>query len=123
MSAGQVWRTDEQQRVTARAVVLASADAGLRARLKTGLTGLRWQVQEAGGGAEAMAQVELGRPEALVVDGWLPDLEVGEFAGQMGLMYPGMDVVRVDGGKGGWGGPESAAERVVACDSGGSGRW
>ena len=103
MSAAQVWRMDEQ-RVTARAVVLASADAGLRARLKSGLTGLRWQVLEAGGGAEAMAQVELGRPEALVVDGWLPDLEVGEFAGQMGLMYPGMDVVRVDGGKGSGGG-------------------
>ena len=51
-----------------------------------------------------MAQVEMGRPEALVVDGWLPDLEVGEFAGQMGLMYPGMDVVRVDGGKGSGGG-------------------
>lgn len=99
MNAGQqVWRTDEQ-RVTVRAVVLASADAGLRHRLKVGLTGLRWQVQEASGGAEAMEQVELGRPEALVVDGWLPDLEVGEFAGQMGLMYPGMDVVRVDGGK------------------------
>ena len=96
MSTGQVWRTDEQ-RVTMRAVVLASADTGLRQRLKVGLTGLRWQVLEAGGGAEAMAQVELGRPEALVVDGWLPDLEVGEFAGQMGLMYPGMDVVRVDG--------------------------
>ena len=51
MNAGQVWRTDEQ-RMTMRAVVLASADAGLRARLKTGLTGLRWQVLEAGGGAE-----------------------------------------------------------------------
>ncbi len=106
MHTGQVWRTDEQ-RVTARAVVLASADAGLRQRLKVGLTGLRWQVLEAGGGAEAMAQVELGRPEALVVDGWLPDLEVGEFAGQMGLMYPGMDVVRVDGGKPGVGGGRS----------------
>lgn len=98
MSAAQVWRTEEQ-RVTTRAVVLASADAGLRERLKLGLTGMRWQVLEAGGGAEAMAQVELGRPEAMVVDGWLPDLEVGEFVGQMGMMYPGMDVVRVDGSK------------------------
>ncbi len=103
MSAAIAWRTEEQ-RVTARTVVLASADAGLRQRLKVGLTGLRWQVLEAGGGAEAMAQVEMGRPEALVVDGWLPDLEVGEFAGQMGLMYPAMDVVRVDGGKGPIGG-------------------
>ena len=99
MGTGQVWGT-EGQRITVRGVVLASADAGLRQRLKVGLTGLRWQVVEAGGGAEAMAKVELGRPEALVLDGWLPDLEVGEFAGQMGMMYPGMDVVRLDGGKG-----------------------
>ena len=96
MSGLQGWKTEEQK-VTARAVVLASADAGLRERLKTELTGLRWSVLEAAGGAEALAQVEMGRPEALVLDGWLPDLEVGEFAGQVGLMYPGMDVVRVDG--------------------------
>ena len=97
MSAAQVWRTDEQ-RVTARVVVLASADAGLRQRMKVQLTGMRWSVLEAGGGAEAMAQVESGRPEALIVDGWLPDLEMGEFACQMSVIYPGMDVVRVDGG-------------------------
>ncbi len=96
MSAAQVWRTDEQ-RVTARVVVLASADAGLRQRMKVQLSGMRWSVLEAGGGAEAMAQVESGRPEALIVDGWLPDLEVGEFACQMSVIYPGMDVVRVDG--------------------------
>lgn len=97
MSAAQVWRTDEQ-RVTARVVVLASADAGLRQRMKVQLTWMRWSVLEAGGGAEAMAQVECGRPEALIVDGWLPDLEMGEFACQMSVIYPGMDVVRVDGG-------------------------
>ena len=32
-----------------RTVVLASADAGLRQRLRASLTGLRWQVREAGG--------------------------------------------------------------------------
>ena len=80
-----------------RTVVLASADAGLRQRLRSSLTGLRWQVREAGGGAEAMAQVEQMRPEALLVDSWLPDLEVGEFAGQVQLMYPGIELLRVDG--------------------------
>jgi len=80
-----------------RTVVLASADAGLRQRLRASLTGLRWQVREAGGGAEAMAQLEASRPEALLVDSWLPDLEVGEFAGQIRLMYPGMELMRVDG--------------------------
>jgi len=81
-----------------RTVLLASADTGLRQRLRASLTGLRWHVREAGGGAEAMAQLEASRPEALLVDSWLPDLEVGEFAGQIRLMYPGMELLRVDGG-------------------------
>jgi len=84
--------------VAARTVVVASADAGLRQRLKKSLTGLRWQVREAGGGAEAMAQLEEARPEALLVDSWLPDLEVGEFASVIRMMYPGMEMLRVDGG-------------------------
>jgi DNA-binding NtrC family response regulator len=84
--------------VAARTVVLASADAGLRQRLKKSLTGLRWQVREAAGGAEAMAQLEESRPEALLIDSWLPDLEVGEFANVIRMMYPGMELLRVDGG-------------------------
>src|ERR1700723_4342303 len=81
-----------------RTVVLASADAGLRQRLRTALTGLRWQVREAAGGAEAMAQLEDARSEALLVDSWLPDLEVGEFASVIRMMYPAMELLRVDGG-------------------------
>jgi DNA-binding NtrC family response regulator len=84
--------------VMMRTVVLASADAGLRQRLRASLTGLRWQVREAGGGAEAMAQLDASQPEALLVDSWLPDLEVGEFAGQIRMLYPGMELLRVDGG-------------------------
>jgi DNA-binding NtrC family response regulator len=81
-----------------RTVVLASADAGLRQRLRTALTGLRWQVREAAGGAEAMAQLEDSRSEALLVDSWLPDLEVGEFATVIRMLYPTMELLRVDGG-------------------------
>lgn len=81
-----------------RTVVLASADAGLRQRLRASLTGLRWQVREASGGAEAMAQLEDSRSEALLVDSWLPDLEVGEFATVIRMLYPGMELLRVDGG-------------------------
>jgi DNA-binding NtrC family response regulator len=87
--------------VASRTVVLASADAGLRQRLRASLTGLRWQVREAGGGAEAIAQLEASRPEALLVDSWLPDLEVREFAGQIRVMYPGIELLRVDGGNDG----------------------
>ena len=80
-----------------RTVVLASADAGLRQRLRGSLTGLRWQVREANGGAEAMAFLEESRPEAMLVDSWLPDLEVGEFAGHVRRMYPEMELLRLDG--------------------------
>ena len=82
----------------ARSVVLASTDAGLRQRLKESLNGLRWTVREAGGGAEALAIIERERPEAMLIDGWLPDLEAGEFTAQMGLTYPDMDTLRMDGG-------------------------
>jgi DNA-binding NtrC family response regulator len=82
--------------VTPRTVLLASADAGLRQRLRASLTGLRWQVREARGGAEAMAFLEESRPEAVLVDSWLPDLEVGEFAGQIRQMYPGLDLLRLN---------------------------
>ncbi len=85
-----------EPRVAMRSVVLASADAGLRQRLTEGLSGMRWTVREAGGGADAMAQVESMRPEALVIDCWLPDLEVGEFSNQMRALYPAMDILRVD---------------------------
>jgi DNA-binding NtrC family response regulator len=83
--------------VMGRSVVVVSADALLRQRLRTSLTGMRWQVRDACGGAEAMAQVENQAAEALLLDAWLPDLEVGEFAAQMEGMFPEMDVLRVDG--------------------------
>ncbi len=83
---------------TMRSVVLASADGALRERLRASLSGLRWAVREAGGGAEAMALVERERPEAMLVDGWLPDLEAGEFTTQLGMLYPAMDLLRMDGG-------------------------
>lgn len=78
-------------------MILASADAGLRQRLGASLAGMRWLVREAGGGADAMAQMEEQWPEALVMDSWLPDLEVGEFAGQVRRLYPGVDLLRMDG--------------------------
>ncbi len=71
------------ERVAAVTVVLAVVDADLRQRLREQLEALRWEVREAGGGAEAMARLDHAGAEALVVDSWLPDLEVQEFAGLM----------------------------------------
>jgi DNA-binding NtrC family response regulator len=98
MGRESVLNMDAAEVAAVRTVVLASADAGLRQRLRTSLTGLRWQVREASGGAEAMAQLEDARSEALLVDSWLPDLEVGEFASVIRMMYPAMELLRVDGG-------------------------
>jgi DNA-binding NtrC family response regulator len=80
-----------------RTVVLASADPALRQRLRNSLSGLRWQVREARGGAEAIAQLEDQPTEALLLDSWLPDLEITEFEEQIGALYPGMELLRVDG--------------------------
>lgn len=80
-----------------RSVVLASADASLRSRLRLALVDLRWQVYEAPGGAAAMAYLDQLRPEALLIDGWLPDLEVEEFAERARALFPETDLVRMDG--------------------------
>jgi DNA-binding NtrC family response regulator len=98
MGRDAVLNEDVMEVAAMRTVVLASADAGLRQRLRASLTGLRWQVREASGGAEAMAQLEDSRSEALLVDSWLPDLEVGEFATVIRMLYPAMELLRVDGG-------------------------
>jgi len=80
-----------------RTVVLASADAELRTRLKRSLSELRWNVYEASGGAEAMAQMEDVRPAVLLMDSWLPDLEASEFAGQVSMMYPSVELIGMNG--------------------------
>jgi DNA-binding NtrC family response regulator len=87
-----------EAKVAMRTVVLASADAEFRARLRQQLTAMRWSVREAGGGAEAMAQLEAEGAEAMVLDSELPDLEVGEFASEMRSRHPVMDLLRVDVG-------------------------
>ena len=91
-------RADVGASAAMRTVVLASADADFRQRLRRQLTAMRWDVREAGGGAEAMACLETAGAEILLVDSWLPDLEVGEFAGQMRSRHPAMDLLQIDGG-------------------------
>ena len=80
-----------------RTVVLASADSSLRLRLRSALHDLRWQVREASGAAEAIAQLDRDQPEALLIDTWLPDLEAGEFSRLLQDNYPEVDLLRFDG--------------------------
>jgi transcriptional regulator with GAF, ATPase, and Fis domain len=80
-----------------RRVIVASADGGLRQRLVTSLSAMRWQVREASGGAEAISLLEAHTQDALLLDEWLPDLEVSEFAGNLAMFYPELEVLRMDG--------------------------
>lgn len=44
-----------------------------------------------------MACLDELRPEALIVDSWLPDLEIGEFLNYVRALYPEVDLLGVDG--------------------------
>jgi len=87
-----------EAKAAVRTVILTSADAHFRERLRQQLTAMRWTVREASGGAEAMAELEQQSAEAMVLDSALPDLEVSEFARQMRRRHPVMDLLQVDAG-------------------------
>jgi len=85
-------------RVRTRIVLVASSDASLRERLRHSLTGLRWQVLEAPGGADAwVASQAVTQLEALLIDPWLPDLDVAEFLHDFHQEHPQVDLVMTDG--------------------------
>ena len=80
-----------------RTAILISSDASFRSRLGQTLTGLRWQVREAASGAEAWAEADASVPEAVLVDAWLPDLELAEFLREFRGAFPRVDIVTSDG--------------------------
>lgn len=84
-------------RVRPRTALIASADSSFRQRIVEILTGLRWQVREAGGGAEAWAQAEALPPEGMIIDSWLPDLDLTEFLKDFRTTFPEVDLVTTDG--------------------------
>jgi len=72
---------------------VASADSNFRQRLTQVLAGLRWQVREAEGGAQAWAEAQSSTPEAMIVDSWLPDLDLAEFLTDFRGTFPQVDLV------------------------------
>ncbi|MGO8758860.1 MAG: sigma-54 interaction domain-containing protein [Terracidiphilus sp.] len=84
-------------RIRPRTALVASADRSFRQRLSHVLGGLRWQVREAEGGAEAWAAAEAAAPEAIIVDSWLPDLDLREFLRDFRGSFPEVDVVTAAG--------------------------
>ncbi|MBT9330285.1 sigma-54-dependent transcriptional regulator [Paracidobacterium acidisoli] len=83
-------------RIPPRTAVLASADLSFRQRVRDALAGLRWQVREAGGGAEALACLDASPVETVIVDSWLPDLDIREFLADFERLHPDVDLVAVD---------------------------
>lgn len=86
----------ERQCGGARRAVLASADGCFRQRVREALHDLRWQVREARGGAETLAFLEASPAEAVVLDSWLPDLEMREFIAEFRRLHPETDLVMAD---------------------------
>ena len=80
-----------------RTALVASADRSFRQRLVQILTGLRWQVREAEGGAQAWAEAQSAAPEAVIVDSWLPDLDLAEFLRDFRGAFPQVDLVAAGG--------------------------
>jgi len=80
-------------RTRPRTAVVTSADRSFRQRLAEILTGLRWQVREAEGGAQAWTEAETAQPEAVIVDSWLPDLDLGEFLKDFRSRFPEVDLM------------------------------
>jgi DNA-binding NtrC family response regulator len=80
-----------------RTALVASADRSFRQRLAHVLGGLRWQVREAEGGAQAWSEAEAALPDAVIVDSWLPDLDLSEFLGEFKNRFPEVDLVTAAG--------------------------
>jgi DNA-binding NtrC family response regulator len=76
-----------------RTAVVASADRNFRQRISEILSGLRWKVREAEGGAQAWAESVAATPEAIIVDSWFPDLDLAEFLKDFRANFPEVDLV------------------------------
>jgi DNA-binding NtrC family response regulator len=79
-----------------RTALVASSDSNFRQRLSDILTGLRWQVRAVESGAQAWAEAEAEAPEAMIVDSWLPDLDMGEFLAVFRGSFPKVDLLTTE---------------------------
>ena len=75
------------------AAVVASANQELRKRILKRLRARSWTVAEAMGGAQALSLVEDGGFGALLLDRWLPDLEVAELVEIIKARHPQVRVL------------------------------
>lgn len=81
-----------------RTALVASADSCFRQSVTAALTGLRWDVREAQGGAQAWGEAMDLPPQTMIVDSWLPDLDVQEFLREFHNSFPHVDIITNDRG-------------------------
>ena len=79
-----------------RTALVTSADTSFRQSASSVLTGLRWHVREAQGGAQAWGEAMDVQPQTIIVDSWLPDLDFHEFLREFHASFPGIDIVTGD---------------------------
>ena len=96
-----------------RTAVLTSTDVSFRQRLRDTLTELRWQVREAAGGAEVLAHLDAAPAETVILDSWLPDLEIQEFVDEFEKLHPQVDLVIVDDASSARGGARSPRRNEI----------
>ncbi len=80
----------------ALSAVVASSNPAFRRQLLDLLRSSQCSVEEAEGGADALAKIEAGRCRILLLDRWLPDLDAGELVSTIRHRHPQVEVVVVD---------------------------
>jgi len=78
------------------AVIVASANAGIRKQLVQNLLQSRISAAEALGGADALGQLESSECQLLFLDRKLPDLDAEELLRTIHQRFPGIDVLLLD---------------------------
>ena len=96
MSATATLVLPAHSKIQPRTALIASVDGSFRHRLNSILTGMRWQVREACGGAEAWGETMNLPPQVIIVDTWLPDLDRNEFLQEFHAVFPGVDIITAD---------------------------
>src|SRR5271168_2337501 len=77
-------------------VLVASASSAVRAQLLRSFDQYGGPVQEASGGADALAKLESGVWQVLYLDQQLPDLDAEELARTIHGRFPGIEVVMLN---------------------------
>ena len=80
-----------------RNVIVASGNALLRETIAAELQMLRWTVRQARGAAEIFALMDEQASTALLLDSWLPDIDVPECVRELSSLFPQLDLVALDG--------------------------